>query len=118
MAVVLAGQFSGGDEFDAQTLARGGRARAAFHRVMIGQGDGLEAAPMGVAGEFFRGVGAIRKIGMEMQVGEGVHLLLVDNDDCFIHTLANYARQTGARVSTFRANAALEVIDKANRILF
>ncbi len=31
------------------------------------------------------------------RVGEGVRLLLVDNDDCFIHTLANYARQTGAR---------------------
>jgi anthranilate synthase len=45
------------------------------------------------------------------RVGEGVHLLLVDNDDCFIHTLANYARQTGARVSTYRSNAALEVID-------
>ncbi len=47
-------------------------------------------------------------------VGEGVHLLLVDNDDCFIHTLANYARQTGACVSTYRSNAALEVIDSVN----
>jgi len=45
------------------------------------------------------------------RVGEGVHLLLVDNDDCFIHTLANYARQTGAQVSTYRANVALEMID-------
>ncbi len=47
------------------------------------------------------------------KVGEGVRLLLVDNDDCFIHTLANYARQTGARVSTFRSNVALEVIDSS-----
>ncbi len=45
------------------------------------------------------------------QVGEGVRLLLVDNDDCFIHTLANYARQTGATVSTYRSGVALEVID-------
>jgi len=45
------------------------------------------------------------------KVGEGVRLLLVDNDDCFIHTLANYARQTGASVSTYRSNVALEVID-------
>ncbi len=45
------------------------------------------------------------------RVGEGVHLLLVDNDDCFIHTLANYARQTGAAVSTYRSNVALEMID-------
>lgn len=32
----------------------------------------------------------------------GLKLLLVDNDDCFIHTLANYARQTGAEVVTYR----------------
>ena len=44
-------------------------------------------------------------------VGQGVRLLLVDNDDCFIHTLANYARQTGASVSTFRSNVALDVIE-------
>src|SRR5205807_9092074 len=36
-------------------------------------------------------------------VGAGARLLLVDNDDCFIHTLANYARQTGAEVVTYRA---------------
>lgn len=47
----------------------------------------------------------------KQRIGEGVRLLLVDNDDCFIHTLANYARQTGATVSTYRANVALEVID-------
>ena len=34
--------------------------------------------------------------------GAGTKLLLVDNDDCFIHTLANYARQTGAEVVTYR----------------
>ena len=34
--------------------------------------------------------------------GVGARLLLVDNDDCFIHTLANYARQTGADVVTYR----------------
>ncbi len=45
------------------------------------------------------------------RVGDGVRLLLVDNDDCFIHTLANYARQTGAQVSTYRSNVALEMIE-------
>ncbi len=44
--------------------------------------------------------------------GEGVKLLLVDNDDCFIHTLANYARQTGAEVVTYRAGFPLELIDQ------
>src|SRR5437773_4935535 len=41
---------------------------------------------------------------------EGMKLLLVDNDDCFIHTLANYARQTGAEVVTYRAGFPLEMI--------
>ena len=40
-------------------------------------------------------------------------LLLVDNDDCFIHTLANYARQTGAEVVTYRAGFPLNMIDEA-----
>jgi anthranilate synthase len=47
------------------------------------------------------------------KVGDGVRLLLVDNDDCFIHTLANYARQTGASVSTYRSNVALQEIDNS-----
>jgi len=38
-------------------------------------------------------------------------LLLVDNDDCFIHTLANYARQAGAEVVTYRAGVPFEVLD-------
>jgi anthranilate synthase len=44
--------------------------------------------------------------------GAGAKLLLVDNDDCFIHTLANYARQTGAEVVTYRAGFPLELISK------
>jgi anthranilate synthase len=44
--------------------------------------------------------------------GHGVKLLLVDNDDCFIHTLANYARQTGAEVATYRAGIPPELIQK------
>jgi len=40
----------------------------------------------------------------------GVKLLLVDNADCFIHTLANYARQTGAEVVTYRAGFPLPLI--------
>jgi anthranilate synthase len=43
-------------------------------------------------------------------VGSGVKLLLVDNDDCFIHTLANYARQTGAQVVTYRAGFPPDLI--------
>ena len=46
------------------------------------------------------------------QPGRGVKLLLVDNDDCFIHTLSNYARQTGAEVVTYRAGIPTELITK------
>jgi anthranilate synthase len=45
-------------------------------------------------------------------IGAGAKLLLVDNDDCFIHTLANYARQTGAEVVTYRAGFPPEVIEQ------
>jgi anthranilate synthase len=45
-------------------------------------------------------------------VGAGMKLLLVDNDDCFIHTLANYARQTGAEVVTYRAGFPAELIEE------
>ncbi len=41
-----------------------------------------------------------------------VRLLLVDNEDCFIHTLANYARQTGAEVMTYRAGFPLHLIQE------
>jgi anthranilate synthase len=44
------------------------------------------------------------------KVGRGAKLLLVDNDDCFIHTIANYARQTGAEVVTYRSGISVELI--------
>jgi anthranilate synthase len=43
-----------------------------------------------------------------------VKLMLIDNDDCFIHTLANYARQAGAEVVTYRTGFDLSLIDKVN----
>ena len=42
----------------------------------------------------------------------GLKLLLIDNDDCFIHTLANYARQAGAQVVTYRAGLPPDLIDQ------
>ena len=48
--------------------------------------------------------------------GQGMKLLLVDNDDCFIHTLSNYARQTGAEVVTYRAGVPHEMILDSRRI--
>ena len=48
------------------------------------------------------------------QPGNGIKLLLVDNEDCFIHTLANYARQTGAEVVTYRAGIPSDLIREIN----
>ncbi len=48
----------------------------------------------------------------KVEDGHGVRLLLVDNEDCFIHTLANYARQTGAHVMTYRTGFPLEMIER------
>ena len=68
------------------------------------------------AGNFFRALCPQAAIATEARtikrVGEGIRLFLVDNDDCFIHTLANYARQTGASVSTYRSNMALAAIEQ------
>jgi anthranilate synthase len=64
---------------------------------------------------FFRALGAKPAAAAAPEhsaVGAGVRLLLVDNDDCFIHTLANYARQTGAEVVTYRAGFPPELIER------
>jgi anthranilate synthase len=48
------------------------------------------------------------------RVGEGVSILLVDHEDSFVHTLANYFRQTGASVATVRTPVPEEVFDRIN----
>ncbi|PHP67325.1 anthranilate synthase component I [Zhengella mangrovi] len=48
------------------------------------------------------------------RVGEGVRILLVDHEDSFVHTLANYFRQTGASVTTVRTPVAEDVFDRVN----
>jgi anthranilate synthase len=68
---------------------------------------------------FFRAMGVVEPKAAVAEVhalgsgpGKGARLLLVDNDDCFIHTLANYARQTGAEVVTYRAGFPPELIER------
>jgi anthranilate synthase len=46
-----------------------------------------------------------------IQHGANKRVLLIDHQDSFVHTLANYFRQTGADVMTVRYDAALEFID-------
>jgi anthranilate synthase len=45
------------------------------------------------------------------RAGLGRRVLLVDHQDSFVHTLANYLRQTGAEVVTLRSGFAEEVFD-------
>lgn len=44
--------------------------------------------------------------------GAGKHVLLIDHQDSFVHTLANYMRQTGAKVSTIRFDKALSYLQE------
>src|SRR4029077_10453547 len=73
------------------------------------------AEPAMGAAELARAAGGTAKASVSVErepAGAGAKLLLVDNDDCFIHTLANYARQTGADVVTYRAGVPPEMIDQ------
>ena len=49
--------------------------------------------------------------GYRMPVGQGRRILLVDHEDSFVHTLANYFRQTGAEVLTTRSPVDTGVFD-------
>ena len=53
-----------------------------------------------------RGVDEVAPGGEDLdpQSGAGRHILLVDYEDSFVHTLANYLRQTGAEVTTVRGS--------------
>ncbi|MSV34143.1 MAG: anthranilate synthase component I [Bryobacterales bacterium] len=65
---------------------------------------------------FFRALDAEKKAAPayvpRREENAGLRLLLVDNEDCFIHTLSNYVRQTGAEVMTYRAGFPLDLIQK------
>ena len=65
------------------------------------------------ANSFFRLLGPAAGAAEDVAQPEPIRmkLLLVDNDDCFIQTLANYARQAGAEVVTYRAGVPFEVLD-------
>lgn len=44
--------------------------------------------------------------------GKGKKVLLIDHQDSFVHTLANYIRQTGAQVNTIRFDKALNYLNE------
>jgi anthranilate synthase len=59
-----------------------------------------------------RGPGASgRAVVAVPRTGAGRRVLLVDHQDSFVHTLANYLRQTGAEVVTLRSGFAADAFD-------
>jgi anthranilate synthase len=65
----------------------------------------LKAAAMFTA---IRGTKAAPATGgaREAEIGKGRRVLLIDHEDSFVHTLANYIRTTGAEVITMRPDLA------------
>ncbi|RMX18731.1 anthranilate synthase component I [Legionella jordanis] len=54
----------------------------------------------------------IKKSDAEQRSGLGKSVLLIDHQDSFVHTLANYLRQTGAQVQTVRSEYAIEFLQE------
>ena len=52
------------------------------------------------------------KTSRPIQKVSGLRVLLIDHQDSFVHTLANYIRQTGAEVMTVRSEHALAYLDQ------
>jgi len=56
--------------------------------------------------------GSSAQIPPSLSAPAGPRVLLVDHQDSFVHTLANYLRQTGAIVTTLRSGFAAAALDK------
>ena len=55
---------------------------------------------------------AVETAATSSRPGEGRRILLVDHQDSFVHTLANYFRQTGAEVLTLRSGFPPSTLDE------
>ncbi|WEO94214.1 anthranilate synthase component I [Streptomyces sp. FXJ1.172] len=76
-----------------------------------GKADGGEHAQDGPGGGAARPVTPGRWAGDAPGTGRPPRVLLVDHQDSFVHMLADYVRQTGAEVVTYRAGFPLELLD-------
>ena len=94
-----------------------GRASYRVGATLLWDSEGLEEAreTRTKATPFFRALAAetASAAGAERaaaQFGEGVTIVMIDNEDSFVHTLADYFRQHGAVVRTYRSGVPIERI--------
>ena len=94
-----------------------GRASYRVGATLLWDSEGLEEAreTRTKATPFFRALAAetASAAGAERaaaQFGEGVTIVMIDNEDSFVHTLADYFRQRGAVVRTYRSGVPIERI--------
>ncbi|MEK9151398.1 MAG: anthranilate synthase component I [Patescibacteria group bacterium] len=59
-----------------------------------------------------RSPAATKSVGADIRSGIGKTVLVVDNQDSFVHTLGDYVRQTGAQVTTRRAGFPYSLFDE------
>ncbi len=76
-----------GEEEERETRTKAG----AFFRIMKAMAEGEGPAAPSVA-----------RPGSGARPGAGRKVLMIDNEDSFVHMLADYIRQTGAKVRTYR----------------
>jgi anthranilate synthase len=94
----------------------GGRAEYRAGATLVFDSDGAEEAAetKTKATSFFRVLGQedvqapVVAAAQTVPSFDGLSVVMVDNEDSFVHTLADYIRQTGATVQTLRAGTSVE----------
>jgi anthranilate synthase len=94
----------------------GGRAEYRAGATLVFDSDGAEEAAetKTKATSFFRVLGQedvqapVVTAAQMVPSFDGLSVVMVDNEDSFVHTLADYIRQTGATVHTLRAGTSVE----------
>lgn len=69
----------------------------------------LKASAMRAAIREAGTVAAAAETAQKEPIGKGLKFVLVDHEDSFVHTLANYFRQTGAEVVTLRSKKGVGI---------
>ena len=113
-ALMLSGDVSTGITIRTVHLKDGeARYRVGATLVWDSVGEEEDAECRTKATNLFRALAAMNArpaatVAAPAQPGAGRRVLLIDNEDSFVHTLADYFRQTGATVETYRHGLAFD----------